>query len=160
MTVGADLNALRKRRGLTLDELSALCGISRDDLGLYERGAMTPRPDTVQKIAQALDVPITAIREGMGWTAPEPAEAWETAGDDRLLRRGILENLREARQGKTTILIAHRVTTIEKMDKILFVEDGELVAMGPHGELYESCPEYRKMVDLQKLEEEGDDRNE
>ncbi len=96
MTVGADLQALRKRRGLTLDELSALCGISRDDLGLYERGAMTPRPDTVQKIAQALDVPITAIREGMGWTASEPAEAWETAADDHLLRRGILENLRES----------------------------------------------------------------
>ena len=48
MTVGADLHALRKRRGLTLDELSALCGVSRDDLGLYERGAMTPRPETVQ----------------------------------------------------------------------------------------------------------------
>ena len=75
MTVGADLHALRKRRGLTLDELSALCGVSRDDLGLYERGAMTPRPETVQKIAQALDVPITVIREGMGWTAPEPSEA-------------------------------------------------------------------------------------
>ena len=55
MTVGADLHALRKRRGLTLDELSALCGVSRDDLGLYERGAMTPRPETVQKIAQALE---------------------------------------------------------------------------------------------------------
>lgn len=72
----------------------------------------------------------------------------------------ILENLRRVRQGKTTILIAHRVSTIEKMDKILFLEDGELAAAGSHEELYQSCPEYRKMVDLQKLEEEGDDRNE
>lgn len=79
---------------------------------------------------------------------------------DTKTEAAILENLRKARQGKTTILIAHRVTTIEKMDKILFVEDGELVAAGPHGELYDSCPEYRKMVDLQKLEEEGDVRNE
>ena len=79
---------------------------------------------------------------------------------DTKTEAAILENLREARQGKTTILIAHRVTTIEKMDKILFVEDGELVAAGPHEELYETCPEYRKMVDLQKLEEEGDVRNE
>ena len=79
---------------------------------------------------------------------------------DTKTEAAILENLRTARQGKTTILIAHRVTTIEKMDKILFVEDGELVAMGPHEELYASCPEYRKMVDLQKLEEEGDMRNE
>ena len=79
---------------------------------------------------------------------------------DTKTEAAILENLRTARQGKTTILIAHRVTTIEKMDKILFLEDGELVASGSHEELYETCPEYRKMVDLQKLEEEGDDRNE
>ena len=79
---------------------------------------------------------------------------------DTKTEAAILENLREARQGRTTILIAHRVTTIEKMDKILFIEDGELVACGPHGELYESCPEYRKMVDLQKLEEEGEAGNE
>lgn len=72
----------------------------------------------------------------------------------------ILENLRRVRQGKTTILTAHRVSTIEKMDKILFLEDGELAAAGPHEELYQSCPEYRKMVDLQRLEEEGDDRDE
>ena len=71
----------------------------------------------------------------------------------------ILENLRTARQGKTTILIAHRVTTIEKMDKILFLEDGQLIAAGSHEALYESCPGYRKMVDLQKLEEEGEGHN-
>ena len=69
----------------------------------------------------------------------------------------ILENLRTARQGTTTIVIAHRVTTIEKMDQILFLEDGRLTAVGTHEALYASCPEYRKMVDLQKLEEEGDE---
>ena len=74
---------------------------------------------------------------------------------DTKTEAAILENLRTARQGKTTILIAHRVTTIEKMDKILFLEDGHLIAAGPHETLYESCPGYRKMVDLQKLEEEG-----
>ena len=71
----------------------------------------------------------------------------------------ILANLRQTRAGKTTILIAHRISTIEKMDKILFIEEGELVAVGTHAQLYESCPEYRKMVDLQKLEEEGGAHN-
>ena len=71
----------------------------------------------------------------------------------------ILSNLRETRAGKTTILIAHRISTIEKMDKILFIEEGELVAVGTHTELYENCPDYRKMVDLQKLEEEGGNHN-
>ena len=71
----------------------------------------------------------------------------------------ILANLRETRAGKTTILIAHRISTIEKMDKILFIDEGRLVAMGTHSELYATCSEYRKMVDLQKLEEEGGNHN-
>ena len=71
----------------------------------------------------------------------------------------ILSNLRTTRAGKTTILIAHRISTIEKMDKILFIDDGELAAVGTHTELYETCAEYRKMVDLQRLEEEGGEHN-
>ena len=71
----------------------------------------------------------------------------------------ILSNLRTTREGKTTILIAHRISTIEKMDKILFLDDGKLVAVGPHTRLYETCPKYRKMVDLQRLEEEGGAHN-
>ena len=71
----------------------------------------------------------------------------------------ILSNLRATRAGKTTILIAHRISTIEKMDKILFIDDGALTAVGTHTELYETCPAYRKMVDLQRLEEEGGEQN-
>ena len=67
----------------------------------------------------------------------------------------ILSNLRRTRAGKTTILIAHRISTIAKMDKILFIDDGKLAAVGTHDTLYETCPEYRKMVELQRLEEEG-----
>ncbi len=67
----------------------------------------------------------------------------------------ILENLHNTRAGKTTILIAHRISTIAKMDKILFIDDGKLAAVGTHDELYETCAAYRKMVDLQRLEEEG-----
>ena len=43
--------------------------------------------------------------------------------------------------------------------KILFIEDGALTAVGKHTDLYETCPAYRKMVDLQKLEEEGGSEN-
>ena len=74
---------------------------------------------------------------------------------DTKTEKEILSNLREARAGKTTILIAHRISTIEKMDKILFIDEGKLIAVGTHAELYNECPAYQKMVDLQKLEEEG-----
>ena len=68
--------------------------------------------------------------------------------------RIILENLRKTREGKTTLLIAHRVSTVCEMDKILFLDDGELIAVGTHAQLLESCPEYRRTVELQRLEDE------
>ena len=74
---------------------------------------------------------------------------------DTKTEKTILDNLHQTRAGKTTILIAHRISTIEKMDKILFIDDGRLAAVGSHEELYENNADYRKMVDLQKLEEEG-----
>ena len=66
----------------------------------------------------------------------------------------ILENLRRVREGKTTILIAHRISTIQEMDKIVFIDDGKIVAVGTHDSLYESCGEYKNMVDLQRLDDE------
>ncbi len=74
---------------------------------------------------------------------------------DTKTERTILANLRQTRQGKTTILIAHRISTIEQMDKVLFIDDGAVTAFGTHQELLENCSEYRKMVELQRLEEEG-----
>ena len=78
---------------------------------------------------------------------------------DTKTETAILQNLRTTRAGKTTILIAHRISTIEKMDKILFIEDGCLAAVGTHEELYAANADYRKMVDLQRLEEEGGKHN-
>ena len=72
----------------------------------------------------------------------------------------ILDNLKASRAGKTTLLIAHRISTVEGLDKIIFLEDGRVEAVGPHDSLYASCPEYRRMVDLQRLEDEvGGDSN-
>ena len=74
--------------------------------------------------------------------------------------KSILDNLKASRAGKTTLLIAHRISTVEGLDKIIFLEDGRVEAVGPHDSLYASCPEYRRMVDLQRLEDEvGGDSN-
>lgn len=73
---------------------------------------------------------------------------------DTKTERVILDNLQKSRKGKTTLLIAHRITTVEKMDKIIFIEDGRIVAVGPHDRLVETCPSYQKMVELQRLEDE------
>jgi ATP-binding cassette subfamily B protein len=66
----------------------------------------------------------------------------------------ILNNIRKIRQGKTTILIAHRVSTIQSMDKIALIDEGKLIAFGTHEELMKSSEMYKQIVDLQRLEDE------
>ncbi len=66
----------------------------------------------------------------------------------------ILHNLRETRLGKTTILIAHRISTVRGMDKIVLLDNGKVVDVGNHDELMSRCVDYKTMVELQALEEE------
>ncbi len=73
---------------------------------------------------------------------------------DTETERIILENLKAERKGKTTLFIAHRISTVRELDKILLLDEGKVAAYGTHEELLSSSPLYRDMVELQKLEEE------
>ncbi|MGN0312656.1 MAG: ABC transporter ATP-binding protein [Lachnospiraceae bacterium] len=64
----------------------------------------------------------------------------------------ILENLKEVRRGKTTILIAHRITTIQNADVIMVLEEGELAECGNHDQLMALNGIYKDMFDKQQLE--------
>ncbi|MGM0436249.1 MAG: ABC transporter ATP-binding protein [Bacillota bacterium] len=66
----------------------------------------------------------------------------------------ILKNLRTIREGKTTILIAHRISTIKNADKIIVIDDGRVLDIGTHDELYERCEFYHDLVERQRLEDE------
>ena len=66
----------------------------------------------------------------------------------------ILSNLRKLRQGKTTIMIAHRISTVETLDKIVVMDEGKIIGIGTHNQLLETCDEYKEMVRLQSLEKQ------
>jgi len=66
----------------------------------------------------------------------------------------ILENIEKYRKGKTTILIASRVSTVAKMDKIIVLKGGILEAFGSPEELMKTSKSFQKMVYLQTLEKE------
>ncbi len=70
--------------------------------------------------------------------------------------RKILDNLKRERIGKTTLLIAHRISTVKSLDKIVYLDNGKVVDFGSHNELIERCDDYRNMVAIQKLEDEGE----
>lgn len=66
----------------------------------------------------------------------------------------ILTNLKQTREGKTTILIAHRISTVQNLDKIIYLDNGRVLDVGTHDELLKRCKDYQTMVALQELEKE------
>ena len=71
---------------------------------------------------------------------------------DTKTEEAIISNLHRIRKGKTTIFIAHRISTVKKMDKIILLDQGEVVAMGSHKELMKTSALYQDMVKRQTLE--------
>lgn len=64
---------------------------------------------------------------------------------DRQLRENLKENIGNA----TVIMVAQRISTIVDADRILVVDDGQIVGNGTHKELLENCPLYREIVEIQ-----------
>ncbi len=69
---------------------------------------------------------------------------------DQQLRKNLLESMGDA----TVIMVAQRVSSILNADRILVVDDGQIVGQGTHQELMETCPLYREIAELQ-LGKEG-----
>lgn len=66
----------------------------------------------------------------------------------------ILNNLKTLRKDKTTIMIAHRVSTVQGADHILVLEDGKMVELGTYSQLIEQDGAFAKMVRKQQLEKQ------
>lgn len=73
---------------------------------------------------------------------------------DIITEEAILKRLRELRRGKTTILIAHRISTLKKLDKIVVLDNGKVDGIGSHEELIKTNDIYKREVKLQELEKE------
>lgn len=69
----------------------------------------------------------------------------------------IIHNIKKERKGKTTLIVASRVSTVASLDRIIVLSNGSLEAFGTHEQLLVSSPTYAKMVELQSLESEMED---
>jgi ATP-binding cassette subfamily B protein len=71
------------------------------------------------------------------------------AATDAKLRAALIPETRDA----TVLIVSQRVSTVMQADRIIVLDDGRAVGIGPHSELMASCPEYREIVTSQLGEE-------
>ena len=88
MTIGQNIRACRKQRGLTQAQLGALCGVSSASIGSYEKGRTVPKRRVVEKLAAALEVSAGRLTDG-GSAVPESPLPCPTLYD------GVLAALKE-----------------------------------------------------------------
>jgi len=70
-----------------------------------------------------------------------------TSAVDAISEGAIFDTLRRLRASHTMVVIAHRLSTIRDASRILVLNDGRLVAQGPHDELIKTCGLYRRMCE-------------
>ncbi len=73
---------------------------------------------------------------------------------DTLTESYIIKRLKEIRKNKTTIIIAHRITTLENLDRIIVMDDKKIDNIGTHKELLQKSRIYQNEVKLQEIEKE------
>jgi ATP-binding cassette subfamily B protein/subfamily B ATP-binding cassette protein MsbA len=74
-----------------------------------------------------------------------------TAALDAITESTLLTALARLRAGRTTFIIAHRLSTVRDADRILVLDDGRIVEDGPHERLIRGAGVYRRMYQLQQL---------
>ena len=72
-----------------------------------------------------------------------------TSALDAENERLVQEALDHLQAGRTTIVIAHRLSTVQEADRIVVMEEGKILDVGQHQELMQRDPTYKRMVELQ-----------
>ena len=76
---------------------------------------------------------------------------------DSNTEKTIIENIKKTREGKTNIIVAHRISAVRHADKIVVLDNGKILNFGTHDELLEKCPWYRQLDEYQNKEVEDDE---
>ena len=76
---------------------------------------------------------------------------------DSNTEKTIIENIKKNREGKTNIIVAHRISAVRHADKIVVLDNGKILNFGTHDELLEKCPWYKQLDEYQNKEVEDDE---
>ena len=76
---------------------------------------------------------------------------------DSNTEKTIIENIKKTREGKTNIIVAHRISAVRHANKIVVLDNGKILDFGTHDELLEKCPWYKQLDEYQNKEVEDDE---
>ena len=76
---------------------------------------------------------------------------------DSNTEKTIIENIKKTREGKTNIIVAHRISAVRHADKIVVLDNGKILNFGTHDELLEKCSWYKQLDEYQNKEVEDDE---
>ena len=76
---------------------------------------------------------------------------------DSNTEKAIIENIKKTREGKTNIIVAHRISAVRHADKIVVLDNGKILNFGTHDELLEKCSWYKQLDEYQNKEVEDDE---
>ena len=76
---------------------------------------------------------------------------------DSNTEKTIIENIKKTREGKTNIIVAHRISAVRHANKIVVLDNGKILNFGTHDELLEKCPWYKQLDEYQNKEVEDNE---
>src|SRR5262249_13470472 len=163
------VRSLRERIAIVLQEPVLFSGTIRDNLR-YGRLDATPQEiedaaraahahEFIARLPKGYDTEITAavgtlyggdhkrlsIARAIMKNAPIPILDEPTSSLDAISEEIVFNALRRLREGRTTIVIAHRLSTVRDADRILVLDNGHIEAQGRHEELLQQHGPYRPM---------------
>lgn len=169
----ADVLAWRRKIGLVLQEPYLFPGELLENIRLYNRDIPEQKVQKALERVHASHI-VASLPDGLAanlWERGGNLSAGErqlmsfaralaadpeliildeaTSNVDMHTEERIKESIGVLRQGRTMVVVAHRLSSILEADRILFLREGRLIAEGTHAELYAALPEYRTLVDQQ-----------
>ncbi len=124
-----------------------------DFIGNLEQGLDSELSERGQNISQG-EKQLISFARALAFSSEIIVMDEATASIDPQTEAKIQRTMQQVFADKTALVVAHRLTSVLDADEILYFSNGEIIARGTHNELMESSADYRKLVELQLLQQE------
>ena len=175
-----DLDDLRRNIGTVFQETFLFSNTVKSNIAFGHPEATRDQIEQAAKIAQAHDFVMTELDEGYDTVLTEGGNGLSggqrqrlaiarallldppillmddpTAAIDPETEHLIMSAMESAMTGRTTFIVAHRLSTLKRADRVIVLEHGRITEIGTHDELMQTSEHYRKAAEIQLADEDS-----